>query len=323
MEDSNSKAVGEKCELRIWQDRVRKDGSREIVRLDRLDVKELPDDDDYAIVVRHEFTDRNVLDKTTVEINSPYLLRAFRDVVRSHPAVASDFTKPFEMDSPFQMLFHFWDQLTAHRESVDDDKVRMHLSLLLDFMKKEMGRDREQYLSMMKKRHITFLKLWSIFPPGEMVYAEDYGQPWLLRVYKTVYEESTSIGPYMEVHCNYTDYDEDGHIGEARHVILIRQKQRFGGENPASITELDAYPAKFVADQDALIARLSTRGRRYLELQGKLIKYYNGLAVYLKEPPDTYFDFKMGGMKGIPGLWLPFTVRSTLRSCYTTLYPKV
>ena len=309
MDPSASDTVGKTCKLRVWQDRTKRDGTRDVVRLDDLSSKKLPDDAEYALVVTYhiDLSNRDASDKTIVRLNSPYLLQAFRDVVVSYPSVPSGFTEPFEMESPFRMLFHFWDQLVAHRESVVDDRLRMHLNLLLDFMNQEMGQERDQYFNMLKKKQITFLKLWTIFPPGEMVYTSVYNQPWLLRIHKTVYEENSSSGKYLEVHSNYTDYDDEGRIGEARHINYIFQKKRFGGENPANITELDIFPAKFV-DQESLIHRLGKRGARYLELKERIVMYYDGLAARLKEPPDSYFDFRMGGSAESLGVWLSFTV---------------
>ena len=300
----NAKPIGEKPEFKIYQDRVKKDGSRHTVAVDRLDANELPDDTQYAMVVRQVFTDKNALELTKVDINSPYLLKAFRDVVRSHPAVGSDFTKPFEMESPFQMLYHFWDDLTEYRETVDDDLARMHVSLLLDFMKTEMGKEREHCLGMVRKKQITFGRLWTIFKPRGIVYTAPYGQPWLLRVYKTGYEENNTIGKYMDVHLEYTDYDDDGKVGKARYLVRIIQKRKFGGENPAAITDLDAYPIEFLNNQESLTERLSERGKTFLEHKGILTRAYDGLAAYLREPPYDYFD---PDMAEFPGVWMPFT----------------
>ena len=306
-ESEEALRVGEKCDFKIWQvDRVKKDGSRETVSVKKLDAHELPNDAEYALVVRQIFGEKNNLETVKLEVNSPYLLQVFRDVVRAHPAVPSDFTKPFEMESPFQMLYHFWDEITERRETIDDDDARMHFSLLLDFMKTELGKDREHCLGMVRKKQITYTRLWTIFKPGDMVYTSVMGQPWLLRVQKTSYEESTTIGKYMEVHCHCTDYDEHGKVGRAKQVFRILQKRKFAGENPAFITELDIFPAKFLADLESLTSRLSDRGKYYLELQGVLVKAYDGLAAYLKEMPYDYFHPSMADFEGV---WIPFTVR--------------
>ena len=257
-------------------------------------------------MVRQIFGEKNSLEKVKLEVNSPFLLEAFRHVVRSHPAVPTDFTEPFEMESPFQMLYHFWDELTKYRETVDDDVARMHLSLLLDFMQVELGKDREQCLGMVRKSQITYARLWTIFQPGIMVYTSVLGEPWLLRVEKTSYEESSRIGPYMDVYCQYTDYDENGRVGRAKEVFRILQKSKFAGDNPAFISDLDVYPANFFPDHESLISRLADRGKRLLELQGVLVKGYDGLAAYLKEPPYSFYD---PDMADFPGAWMPFTVR--------------
>lgn len=72
--------------------------------------------DPYALVIRRIFGEKIELKSTTLQINSPHILKAFRDVVKSYPTVASDFTKPFELLSPFQKLMHYWDQLDQYRQ---------------------------------------------------------------------------------------------------------------------------------------------------------------------------------------------------------------
>jgi hypothetical protein len=46
---------------------------------------------------------------------------------------------------------------------------------------------------------------------GQLVYTEVDSHAWLLRLEKTAYEESKVTGPFLEVHCTYTDYDGQRH----------------------------------------------------------------------------------------------------------------
>ena len=297
--------TGLKCELRIWQERYRKDGRQESIVQDGLDADIPNTDSAYAIVVKKVFTEKNVLDHTTVETNSPHILKAYREVIKSHPTVPASFEKPFEMESPFQMLYHYWDDLDAYRRVINDDIARMHLNLLFEWMKVEFGHDKAQCDAMIENKQISFSKLWTIYRPGDIQYTSENGHPWLLRLEKTAYEENKNDGKFLEVHCTYTDYD-GSNVGRASHIMKVRQKIHFAAENPSNITDLKVFPRKYLQGQGELEAKLSQRGLRFLELKGVSVRRYDGLAQYLKDPPLGYFHWAMDEFAGI---WLPYTVR--------------
>jgi hypothetical protein len=300
-----TRSAGSKCEIKIWQERYRKDGRQEVVAQDGLGLDEFSEDNAYALVARKIFTERNVLERTEVVINSLHLLKTFREVVRFYPTVPSDFEEPVELESPFRMLYHYWEELEEYQRSVEDDTTRMHLNLLFDFMKSELGPDKTRCDAMIKKNQITYSKLWTIYRPGDLQYTQENGHPWLMRMNKTAYEESQKMGKWFEVHCDYTDYDGTD-VGMARHIIKIYQKRYFAAENPAIITDLKIFPRKFLKGSSGLEERLRRRGDQFLELKGVQVRKFEGLAQYLKDPPMDFYD---PDMADFPGLWLPYTVR--------------
>jgi hypothetical protein len=292
---------GEQCEIQICN--IRPKGTEVKLGLQHLSDRE---DNTFALVVERKFDKRNDLDTTTLRVNSPHLLRVFKDVVKQHPAVPADYDAPFEMESPFEMLFHYYDELHAHAEKDElEDVSRMHLRLLLGFMKAEIGPSKALVDSMVAAGSISYAALWTIFKPGQLVYTILDKHPWVLRLEKTAYEESRAIGKYLEVHCTYLDYDGQ-RAGEARSMIRIRQKQNFAAEHPAKITRLPVYPLEW-ADEEGLQKRLAERGAKFLTLSGIQIKAYDGLLRYLKEPPYDFYDPDMGEF---PGVFLPDTVSS-------------
>jgi hypothetical protein len=297
--------VGEKCEIRISQQRY-KNGRQETVVKDGLEPDLFNEDNSYALVAKKIFTDKNSLEKTEVRINSSHILKAFRQIIGPYPTVPSDFEEPFELESPFKILFHYWNDIVEYRRKIKDDTARMHLALLLDFMKLELGPDKVRCDAMIKKNQITFSQLWTLYRPGDLQYTSPDGHPWLLTVSKTAYEENEKKGKFFEVHCTYTDYDGIN-VGLANRVFNIYQKRNFAAENPAVITDLQVFPRKFLNDKDNLESELFGRGKRFLQLQGVLVKKYEGLAQYLKDPP---MEFYHPDMADFPGVWLPYMVRA-------------
>ncbi|KAG8161250.1 hypothetical protein KVR01_009514 [Diaporthe batatas] len=296
---------GRNCQFRTYHTSPKKGGGL-VTELKTEPFARLQDDTDgqYALVIRRKFTDRQELESTTLRVNSPHLLGVFRDVVGSgYTTVASDFKSPFDLTAPFQILLHYWDELEQVCKTTEDKEVRQHLRLLFDFMSNEMGPERDNVLRMISKGQISYLQAWVLFRPGDLVYTSLMGHPWLLRCHKTAYEESTVAGPYIVVTCSYTDHD--GTLeGSATHKFVIHQKRWFGSENPAFITDLPVYPRRLVRGEDDLEGLLEERGRKFLARKAVCTQAYDGIAQYLKEPPDSFFDPDMASFEGV---WLPFT----------------
>ena len=300
----NKVEVGQQCELRIWQERPKKDGSMGTFLKDSLDEVTVDEEQTFAIVVKQFFDEKNVFIRTELQINSSHLLKVFREVIKTYPTIPSDFMDPFEMVSPFQMLFHYWDDLDAYRLSVNDDVTRMHVNLLFKVMESELGRDRARCNAMLRKNQVSFPSLWTIYRPGELQYHVENGHEWLLRLEKTAYEENKRQGKYLEVHCQYTDFDGTN-AGQAIRIFKILQKRHFAAENPAIINKLPVYPCKLLEGRHALENRLRARGARFLGMQGVEVKEYDGLALGLKELPEDFYDPDMADW---PAVWLPLTV---------------
>lgn len=301
--DSAEPLTGEKCEYKVYRHSTKKDGNISVVAVANpfselsLGNKDSP----YTLVVNRFLNEKNQLRKTTLQINSGRLLDVFREVIGIYPTVPADFTSPFELQGPFQMLLHYWEELDERRQTTKDADERMHLNLLFDFMRHEIEPERDSLLGMLRNKQIKFWNAWCIFRPGDLVYTEFMGHPWLLRCHKTAYEANTSEGPYLEVHCLYTDHD--GTIaGEDSQIFRIYQKRSFAAENPAMITELPCYPRKFFEQAD-LENRLTARGQKFLALQGVAVMSYDGPSQYLKEPDESYYDRDLEE----PGVWLPYT----------------
>lgn len=300
--DGEDQGVGTRCELRIWQQRYDRNGAQEKVLLKSLG-GDHGLDKAYAVVVNQIMTKKNRLEKTLLSVHSSHILKAFVDVIKSYPTVPADFSEPFDMESPFQMLYHYWADLEEYAEALEDDDARMHLNLLFDFMEAEMGAERKRCKTQLRKSQVGYSHLWTIYRPGDVQILFERDHPWLLKLVKTAYEESTRRGKWFEVHCTYTDFDGTD-AGVATRVIEIAQKRYFASENPANITELPAYPRKFYEKGDNLENRLLRRGSDFMALTQTCIRQYDGLAEHVEDPPPDFYDLDMADR---PTFWFPYT----------------
>ncbi|KAI1107965.1 P-loop containing nucleoside triphosphate hydrolase protein [Jackrogersella minutella] len=296
-------SVGETCELKAYHETI-KNGQSSIEPNSDPFMKATShgEDSTYALIIRRKFQE-NKPSKITLQVNSPYIQKAFRDVVKSYIAVPSDFNSSLELHGPFEMLVHYWDELEQYRQSLEDAVSREHLDLLFEFMEHEIKPDRERALKMIEKQQITYCNAWMLYRPGDIMYTEISGHPWLLVCKKTAYEKSYEVGPYLEVHCTYTD-DNGMMVGQASHVITMNQKEKFPAGNPIPITDLNIYPRSFVKEGDSLENRLKVRGGVFLSLKDQTTMAYDGAAEWLKEPPYGFYDMARCKFRGV---WLPCT----------------
>ncbi|KAI1461859.1 P-loop containing nucleoside triphosphate hydrolase protein [Annulohypoxylon moriforme] len=295
--------VGEKCEFKAYHETIKNGQSSTELTSDPFNKGAFHGEDSaFALVIKRSFQEHRP-DKTTLQVNSPYILGAFREVVKSYLSVPSDFATSIELHSPFEMLVHYWNELHEYQQSQTDPVAQEHLDLLLKFMDHEIWPNLERAHSMIQKQQISYDNAWIIFRPGDTMYTEMNGHSWLLVCQKTAYEENMESGPYLEVHCTYTEHN-GMFKGQATHVVNMNQRTKFPAGNPVPITDLDIYPRKFVKEGTSLENRIRNRGERFLALWDNSTVAYDGAAEWLKEPPFDFYDPSRTKFRGV---WLPYT----------------
>ncbi|GAW14325.1 hypothetical protein ANO14919_037260 [Xylariales sp. No.14919] len=298
-----SQPTGDKCEFKTYHETI-KDGvpKSEHILEPFAEYGNQNDDSGYALVIRRSF-EQGSPKKTSLTVNSPHILKAFRDVIRSYDPVASDFTSPLTLQDPFTILVHYWDELDQYRKALCHTDGRKHLDLLFEFMEHELKPERNHALKMIQKGQISFKNAWFIYRPGDILYREFMGEPWLLLCKKALYEDTPDDGPYLEIHSVYTDHNGTI-VGDAAHVTKLFQRVIFPQENPVAITGLSIYPRKFLPVGDSLERGLKARGEKFLALKDGSTCKYDGPAEWLKPPPFDFYDPSNCKFRGV---WLPYT----------------
>lgn len=303
--------AGARCETKLLIERYNKSG--ELVVLEKDDKPaELEPHAQYALVAKQRFNVKHEYKGTNLTIYSPQLLAALKEVVKYYPGECLDFDKKFTCDDPFMMLVHYRKELMEYREKVENDTVKMHIMLLMNFLDKEMGEKITEIAKLLNAGQITFPLLWLIFKPGELVYTQLYKHERVLRLSKTGYGEHVTKGKYFDIACSFTSYDGVA-VGKATQTIRIWQLGNFMGEAPSIITGLNAFPLNYHNGKDQVCERLALRGERYLEIRELCTMHCDGLFLYLKRPPYGYYSEQAS----YDGTWLPETVRELLE--YTNL----
>jgi hypothetical protein len=96
------------------------------------------------------------------------------------------------MGRPFEPIIHNWDALRSLSEQAGADDVEKQALVDLRNLQREIQRSMKFILEDMKdiKRDkvVTFDTLWTMFPPGSIVYATPFGHPQCFLVSSTSYE---------------------------------------------------------------------------------------------------------------------------------------
>ncbi|KAF2497599.1 P-loop containing nucleoside triphosphate hydrolase protein [Lophium mytilinum] len=257
---------------------------------------------EYALVAKQVFNEKDKLEKTIVDIYSPHLLACLKEVVEYYPAEPLHFDQSVSFDSPFMLLNHHVEEITQWGEEASDEEAKKHIKLLLDFLENEAGEKGLEAKRLDKGRLITFDLLWVIFKPGDLVYSKEYNHERLYRLTKTGYQDSEcSSGKFFELTCEYTSCD-GSRVGTSNVNLKIWEKQEFVGISPSSIVALSTYPFHYLGDeQESIKQRLIERGERYLKIRGVQSFNYEGLFVFLKTPPYDHYDERAN----YDGIWLP------------------
>lgn len=209
-----------------------------------------------------------------------------------------------ELDSPYAPLIFNWDLLCEAAalpdhvgQSEEDKQARSDLQLLLQTIKQGSGDERlDSYLKvrddLAKQKSITFEALWTIFPPGTMVYSHpffksDCEQDQVFIVVKNYYwpwsdDELGSRSKLVNWPISCFMYDHDGtHF--VRRAVQLRVEPF---EGPKPITSLSCFPFMAMEEDKRknIESRLVTRGmnfRRFCEADGqKRMFRYDGDAIF-------------------------------------------
>lgn len=258
-------------------------------------------------MTKQVFSDKDMLEKTLVEINSPQLLTALKELVKYYPAEPLQFEKQATFEDPFMLLNHYVPELQAYKQKTDDDAAKEHIDLLIGFLESEAGEKGQEAKRLVASSLITFDLLWVIFKPGELMYESKHGHERLYQLQRTGYGETNERGRFFEVSCGYTNSD-GVRSGRSSTSLRIWERNEFVGQSPSSITGLSIFPLRFRDQQDELKDRLVQRGKQYLDIRGVTSYDYEGLFLYLKQPPEDFYS----ECATYEGTWLPRTVSSNL-----------
>ncbi|KAI9724291.1 MAG: hypothetical protein M1828_003715 [Chrysothrix sp. TS-e1954] len=228
----------------------------------------------WALIVRHVkvFNDpRKVLKIHSIVIQSPLLKKLLKKVLEGYPGVTTSLQR-LEFSGRFEPLIHRWPQLKKAIANEKNEETKKHAELLYDVLEKEFKDVIEEAMDMWENRVITYELLWTLFQPGNTVYARQDGQETALKLVSGKYGRNNDGVCVFWLTCQLVDFN-GSQWGTQRLNLSI---MTYNGT--MQIQKLSAYPIEYHPKSEEIQERLIERGGRVEALAGNHYKAYSGIG---------------------------------------------
>ncbi|KAH8897724.1 P-loop containing nucleoside triphosphate hydrolase protein [Thozetella sp. PMI_491] len=176
------------------------------------------------------------------------------------------FVRHLQFKPPFYQFFWRWDRFEKAIEEVEDEYVKTVLIQLRDVVKKELAGAFAVTKELTSHGVITFKYLWTLFPPGEIIYSDADGAPQFFTLLSSGMA-TPYLGPYS-LRCKNVEWGGTNFVLR-EHSLGV---QTFEGTH--KIADLRVFPAKYLEDYDAVREQCIERGRKMISLAGIQYKSY-------------------------------------------------
>lgn len=167
-----------KCEVREYEERHNLKGEK-ILKLveDKVEADEKEEGKDYAMISYKHYGPDGSLQSSRLEINSPEIKKALREVIRKYPGVSFS-GDTIILHGKLKCIFHYRDELEKYRQESNEKAAKWHIHLILRFMAKELQHSIRSYKAHVEtvpsNPSIEFGDLWMVFVPGELMITGQY-----------------------------------------------------------------------------------------------------------------------------------------------------
>ncbi|KAI3393464.1 hypothetical protein diail_4228 [Diaporthe ilicicola] len=250
----------------------------------------------FAFCIVRRYDSDGDLDDTYLYVNPQPLRQLLKDVIGNYPADPID-VDDTQIEAPYHSLFHYRKQLeevgTARFEANGDTHSLEQLTLLLGWIKTTFELEILAYEKCMSSdlKAIAYDKLWTIFMPGTIVYAQVQKQHRAFRVVDYWYDDEDDENPGLNLKSNFVDYDGEK-LGVRRLDLFI---PKYGGTR--EIREQEVKPLDLLEDADEIKKTMIVRGRKFEQYAvGQHFLQYTGLGLK-RDPqcPRNYIKFDATG----------------------------
>lgn len=240
---------------------------------------------DYAFTWTRCFDNNEIYEFTDLEIQPGPLAVVLKDNLGHDPNFPHHDTL-ISFRSPFKCIVHNWTKLQAIAVQLpvaDDGQSRAgkDLQQLLKHVRDstDLAPYFQDFDPVKEPKTINWQFLWTIFPPGCLIYSKPVmGKDQVLLFQYADEEELENSNKKMFIlTCSVYDWN-----GETFNRVPYELTLEFFSDTK-SINTLDHYPLKYHRNADEVRSRLINRGKRYRELcvskSGAQMFDYNGISI--------------------------------------------
>lgn len=274
---------GEDCELHVYEERFDTRGQKTLLRVGTKTNLNVAEDKSprACLVVIRRYSYLKELVQTSLEVRSPYVRKALRDVVKAYPGVAMNSTGRIVIHDEPRCLFHYQDEVRAYVRTYGHTEMERHVELCLQYMtitlRKEVSIYDETVEKAPKNAGLEHQDLWMAYKPGAILYEIIDGKVALSRLLSMEFREGKL---HNRERNNQEDFWElDTKVircqGSAfQYCSRIATIYKYEGSKP--FTELHIFPLNYHVDHQRIRDDLISRGRKFTSLLGIHYQLYDG-----------------------------------------------
>ncbi|KAK3901240.1 ATPase family AAA domain-containing protein 3B [Staphylotrichum tortipilum] len=293
-EDKKTEPVDQtmKCEIKHLDRRY--DNDDEIYYGERKSEVEKTEAKDWwkysALCVVRNYDSDGDQEGTSLHVHPEPLRQLLADILAKYPGGPVDDVDSVEIEAPYHSLFYYRREIETEglKRFAEDEEALSYLTLLTNWIKGhfELELAAHDRCISQPQHAIPYDKLWTLFPPGTIVYSKLLGQNRAFRVAGNYYDMS-ELNPALCIQTDYVDFNGDA-LGTRRLDLHVA---KYPGNR--QLNELDLLPIDMLDDAAEVKEELLARGRRFESYFGQHYLRYDGIAI--KKTPQGYARFTVAG----------------------------
>ena len=280
---------GLKCELKTFESRFNWKGEKVILSVGSRKNLDAPNHvaPDSALVLTRFYNKEKEVDHTELEIRSPHLKKAFKEVVPEYKNLNVQ-TKSIILLDDVHYFFEYRTELQEYGRNLEDHTAIEHLVFALNYMYRTLESELHTYYNFVEVPFslpsIDFVSLWMVFRPGDYYYTKISEIERVTKIRQISKSELLIGGFQWKISGDHISYDGKS-FGHTSSSMTIRP---YDGYKP--LIDLIAKPLNYHPDKKSIIERMVQRGKKYTSLHGIHHREYEGTAEALGASRKVTFE---------------------------------
>ncbi|VBB84804.1 Putative Nucleotidase [Podospora comata] len=246
-----------------------------------VEVDQDNEDCTYPLIVRRRVLatmngNKKRIELHSIEIRHPQVREVLFDVFEGYDNLVKE-VKFLIFKAPFRPFFWRWDRFNAAIDKEESEVVKTILIQLRSLVRADLAEAFAVKDELVSHGIITFKHLWTIFPPGELVYEtpritsqSNLGDFFIVTEVEAPHDdpERYQRHPRYCLFCKGTSWNGSSFGATNDNISLSSFK------GTRKIADMRVVPVKYLEDAAAIKARCLERGKRHHELAGITYKAY-------------------------------------------------